>query len=304
MCERESFKTSGRPTAVVPAGAVRSHQRFIQVCSALALLATGFVAAQYVLAQRFAAHVAVAVEGQGGVARFDYYGPRRLREWCERNEWRGLAKLVHIEHGWGGQAIPSLDEGTLQSVFEVTSLRLIQLDDRRVSDDHVARLRGRDHVRVLGLIEPTLSEIGLGYIGQIRGLRELTLTGVAISEDFGTSLCEMDSLVVLNLSRCQCNGALADISRLARLEMLFLKGASLTAEDFTAISQLRSLQSLTVSETAFDDEALSSLVGIATLEEIECVEANVSADGVRRFLAERPDVTIAHESLSIWGSSD
>jgi len=124
---------------------------------------------------------------------------------------------------------------------------------------------------------------GTSYFGPGRLWRELR----AIDLDLGSRASDHFHLPALD-DRLH----LEQWQRIESLESVTLRGAALSEDDLRALVRCRGLRYLDLAFCNIDDDRLQSLASLASLDELDLTQTQVTEQGIARFAQSRPEVRI------------
>lgn len=221
-----------------------------------------------------------------------------------------------------GQA--NLSEARPGGNLPETSFRLVRVEfsgQRQISDEDLARFKDLPALEDLRLEGANVRGRGLQLLGDVKSLRHLSLPGTPFGDqdvdnlaavpqlselwlgdtvltDIGLDrLCRLlPDLIYLRLERAKVSGAgLKHLQLLTRLQNLVLTGVSLNDDDVKPLARLPALLWLDLRSTPATDRALDELTHLQSLRGLAVHQTGVTADGVRRFSAVRPECKIYFE---------
>jgi Leucine-rich repeat (LRR) protein len=233
---------------------------------------------------------------------------RRLRSLELRNNrgitGNGLADLARLRH------LESLD-----------------LTDTKVRDDGVAQLSrlanlqslklptkgvtgvGFDDERgwvKLSMLRPgiDLTDDGLRYIGRIRSLKSLTLSGIAVSDDGLLHLTGLRNLEELIVSGTRITDwGMRHIGRLDGLKSLTVSGTRVTDDGLLHLGELRKLEVLTIPSKGITDAGLEHIKDLTELRSLNLQWTDTTDAGLAH-LVELPKLeylNVQHTRISDAG---
>ncbi|MEX0703213.1 MAG: hypothetical protein WD069_14050 [Planctomycetales bacterium] len=240
-------------------------------------------------------YVAQLLRESGGGARMRYDGPAWLEGICRKYDIGFFDKLIEVDRVFVEHWVPPAQFGDadLQRLFAIQSLERIALDDVGVADHHLAALENNPNLTSLFLAAPQITSVGWKHISQVAGLRNLGLGWVSIDAAGAAALSDMSDLEGLRLDSCTFEAeAFPDFARLGSLKMLQIYDIAITPAQVDSIAKLPVLEEIRFFASPLDDAMLGRLTSIRSLKRIDCNHSNVTAEGVSRFQAARPDCEI------------
>ena len=175
----------------------------------------------------------------------------------------------------------------------------VRLDARnarpeQVIDEAIAALGDLETIREIVLSGAALTD---DRLLKLRSLRSLTLLDISFTRVTSRGLAVLQSfpeLRHLNLS----NGsgiddrALVVISQATELEQLGLRGTSITDDGLRQLTSLRKLRVLYLDHTEIHDEGLAALAGLPSLEHLEISGCQVTDEGIAALRHALPHLEI------------
>lgn len=146
----------------------------------------------------------------------------------------------------------------------------VDLDDTKVTDAGLERLRAFRHLRELSLRRTRITDRGLHTLAQFDHLRGLQLTGTAVTDK-----------------------GVEELSRLANLQWLCLGDTAVTDRALPHLSKLRNLEGLELSRTDLTDAAWRHLRALKNLRWLSLRGTRVTAAGLDE-LAALPNLRVVH----------
>lgn len=206
---------------------------------------------------------------------------------------RALAKCPSLTRlGFGGSRTTKDICRHLSTLTQLVDLRLSEPLERDEDLMHFATLPQLTRLQVNGA--GWLTDEGMFYIGRLRQLQELVITGALFTDDGLKHLCSISGLRSLSLQGVTISGAgLAALSEQGKLQELRILNAPITDEGARAIAMLKSLETLHLAETSITDSGLGSLRGLQALRSIRIrvgENKGVSESGVRSLEASLPQL--------------
>lgn len=126
----------------------------------------------------------------------------------------------------------------------------------------------------------------LRLVGQLRGLRELSIAGCAVTDDGLAQIRSMRSLRRLAISRCSrvTDAGIAHLNALDHLEYLgLLYLPNLTDRGIERLKGLTKLKMLELTDARITDEGLRSLGGLRELEKLYISNAPITGEGLKHI---------------------
>jgi hypothetical protein len=192
---------------------------------------------------------------------------------CDRgNESSRDKELAEIIDGLSGEYRHNNDDPTEPIVS-------IELRGRHISDEVMKMLRNATALEALDISATAVSDKGIEAIKDLRHLRVLHLPdGVA---DKGMEVIGgLTDLRVLSVGQKVTDTGMLPISRLHRLEELYLHSGNISDAGMNSLARLKRLRVLNIWETRVTDRGLLALIGISTLDTI-ILSTRITDDGLR-----------------------
>jgi Leucine-rich repeat (LRR) protein len=136
--------------------------------------------------------------------------------------------------------------------------------------------------------------VSLGRIARQRGQDEPTLDDASLAR-LGSVLKGFKRLEILDIRGSSITDESAELlGSLETLAHLRLSDTQITNQTIREISRLRGLQSLELRGTAITDECIDNLCGFGTLTGLDIAKTQITADGVSRLKQQLPSCKITN----------
>ncbi len=213
----------------------------------------------------------------------------------------GLPNLKFLKV-WG----PQINDRTLDSIAQMSSLEVLGLNDTRVTDAgieklagltslqeiHLVRTRTGDrsleifsalpNVATLRLRDTQLSDAGLEYLARIKGLERLDLSensSPGITDAGMQSVGRMENLVELNLWTTQVSDeGIHSLVNLGNLRWLNLDKTLVTDAACQTLAQMPQLEWLHLGSNNLTDAAVQPLLKLPNLRYLNLKQTGISQD--------------------------
>jgi hypothetical protein len=151
----------------------------------------------------------------------------------------------------------SITDAGIQSLGRFGDLeRLWLATDQPLSSASLDALAPLGRLRILGIDTPSMKQVDLAPLSDLRNLESLTLTGAEIGGDSLKHLAGLPRLQGLGLRDCRIDvDALAALQRSASQPRLILNGSSVTDRHLPALEKLTWLLTVSFHGTQVSDEA-------------------------------------------------
>jgi len=212
-----------------------------------------------------------------------------------------------------------LSNADMAHIGHLTGLFDMSIDDTPIGPDGYAHLMRLTSLRVVSIISTTLGDTGRQFIGQQPYLTDIDADRADLGDDWLIGLPPLEDLRFLSLDDTThvTDKGIEHIAKHRNIEQLFLSYTGLTDEGMKHIHSLKSLQrawfegtkitdasmagfrlmpnirEIGIAYTPVTTEGLMTLVDIRSLKKVGAIGCeNISADGIRRFKAQRPDCVV------------
>ncbi|MEZ4380295.1 MAG: hypothetical protein R3A79_03035 [Nannocystaceae bacterium] len=196
----------------------------------------------------------------------------------------GLADLEALEALiFYGDELGAAGFAALAALKGLRELHLeIDVDDLR--DPRLTGLGELAGLRRLTLHSPLLDDRITPQLRQLHALEELDLSGTAISDATLDALREMPELRRLRLHHTRVtNRGLANLSGLHKLEVLELDHTDVVDAGVAHLAGLRALRELRLDSTLVTDQSLETVAGLEGLERLNLADTVVTTAGVEKL---------------------
>lgn len=154
-------------------------------------------------------------------------------------------------------------------------------------------------VRTLDLSGAPVTDAGLAALAELTLLERLRLNNTAVTDDGLKHLAVLPGLVALDLDGTRVTGpGLRHLAGLTWLERLDLSGTDVGDAGVKELLALQRLRRLNLASTGVTDAGLEDLAKLAGLKEVELFGNRTTLEGVERFRAARPEVSMLFTPVS------
>lgn len=185
----------------------------------------------------------------------------------------------------------SVSDAALPALVGLTQLELLSLDHTAITDAGLAHVAGLVRLRTLLLRRTGIGPFGLKHIARLNSLMCLDVSGTGVKDvDLNNVPYERMTWFAANDTNLQDHG-LFYVGRMRALEHLELDGTGVSEGGFAQLHGLSKLRSLRVGRTAATDAALTGLVRLPELCELDCAGCQRITGAVASGLARFPKLT-------------
>jgi serine/threonine protein kinase/Leucine-rich repeat (LRR) protein len=205
--------------------------------------------------------------------------PIESEDWHHLKALRGLNSLV-VRDG-------RFDDAALAHLADSPDLKILQLLDTSVTDAglHVLTTMPALEELLLGTQNPErratrITDEVLTSISQIPKLRKLNLSSCAITDECLETLANLDGLRELSLRHCGLTDSGVEHLSDLKLQTLHLQGNTITDASAQAISEIKTLESLTLKGTEAGDTTFRQLCSLPRLHLLDMEGTKVTDAGL------------------------
>lgn len=203
----------------------------------------------------------------------------------------------------------------LEALAKSENLEVVILGDLELDDRAFIGLAKLDHLVELNLDGGVLVEPEIPTLGELRGLRKLSLRVDGFTDSTTEALRSLVELRELSLANTTISDdALDALAGLTKLELLELQGTRITNQGLEHLAKLTRLRRLTLDHTDLVDAGVDRLAPLSELEELRldhtlvtdgCLDTIVSLPKLRRLNLAHTVVSRAGAAkLRSWGQLD
>ncbi|MGV3486924.1 MAG: leucine-rich repeat domain-containing protein [Planctomycetaceae bacterium] len=197
-------------------------------------------------------------------------------------------------------------EEVLQSWLRNASLRRLRVAGSSIDDADLARLAESSRLELLDVTgSESIGAAGIQASGRMSSLRNLRVSGAAVTDDTVKALANLTNLAALSLQQTAVtdkgievisampklkelnlygtpvtDASLATISRLPSLQKLRLRATKVTGDNAAAFGEMNSVVDLDLSETSFSSGGLSAVAKMPKLRLLNLWLTEVDDAGV------------------------
>jgi hypothetical protein len=210
----------------------------------------------------------------------------RLRKLLGEEEWRNVRSVRAP-----GSKLVGHDFANLAPL---TSLKLLDLGETRVTDSDLMHLRGMSGLNRLRLYKTGITDAGVAHLSALRRIRDLNLSGTKVTDNSLEHLRGRAALEYLSLGGTNVtDNGLPPLLGLARLRQLDLSGTKITD---SGLAQLRPLMPnlllLGLNDTAITDDGLGHLRGFPKNSRVCLVDSRVTYKGAKALKKAVPNLNV------------
>jgi len=213
-----------------------------------------------------------------------------------------LAKWSSLHHVSLG---PPLTARALQYVGTCNHLKSLDLILQDLDDESLSLLVGLTNLTHLKIHAGSLSERGLGYIGQLRSLTNLTLLNIVppVTDQGLAQLEGLEKLQYLELVGSRITDAgLVNLMPMKELRQLYIGGSAVGDHGLGTLAKLSSLEELSVSGTKVTSTGLLQLVKSKHLRWLDVRNTSVNRRDAEELQRSVPHLTILGDGWEVRGS--
>lgn len=225
---------------------------------------------------------------------------------CNRVSTAGLRSLANCPKlqflkVWG----PSIDNSSMEVVATMKALKVLGMNDSRVTDEGIQKLAGLDLVEVhlfrtsvgdggvevlsqmpnlavLNLRDTKVTDLGVSYLPRLKKLKKLDLSecpAPRITDEAGKSLARIPGLTQLNLwSTSFSDEGVKHLSWLSNLTWLNLDNTQITDDTIAMLNEMPQLTWLHLGKTNITDREVKVLAGLENLRYLNISQTKISED--------------------------
>jgi len=238
---------------------------------------------------------------------------------------RALNSLLgRVETGYEYEAIDALgstlDLAILRSLGDragdhLRDVQRLYLTGKDVVDEDVRPLSSARNLKRLDLIDTSITDVGMGYLGALDALEELTIANADVTDEGLQSISGLGELRVLSLRDNKITDAgIVHLGNLAKLENLYVANTSVGVACPETLGKLPALEHIDVSGTLVTDEGLEHLRHAPRLRRLDYLRTKVTEAAYDAFLKTLPGwieymreaeemVAFQEERAARWNSS-
>ncbi|MDA1051420.1 MAG: protein kinase [Planctomycetota bacterium] len=212
------------------------------------------------------------------------------------------------------------DEG-LAHVQSLTELQFLYLNRTRLNGTGLAHLERLENLVSLSAAATPFTSDGLSRLPPLAGLETLMIQSTELSDGYLEYVCRLPALKNLHVWTGNVNPGLehlkgmtllklslhwqqdlpddsvAHLATLPNLQELDLTGSTyVTADGFRHLAQVKSLQTLIVAKTQFDDQAAEAIATLPRLTRLDATETKLTSAGVMLLKPKLPECEIVTTS--------
>jgi hypothetical protein len=211
---------------------------------------------------------------QGALRTIEYLGGEVPHEMALPDEYRLRLLDITLGSDWSG------GNERLDLFARVGSVYELILDSPRIDDAGLAQL-GSIELEGLTAKGTTITDVGLGHLKRVRGLKMVRLDGSHVTDAGLESLRSHDLVwLILEHDSQVTDAGLAHLAGMTRLIWLELPGADLTGAGLAHLDQLDQLRTLVLAGTDLDDKALAHLAKLERLNRLDLSGTRVTGPGL------------------------
>lgn len=206
----------------------------------------------------------------------------------EAARWPGVEELIV-----SGEAI---DDDVIAPLIEMASLKRLKTEGTSIGDETVTGFAEQNRLELLYLLDAReLTPSGVKSLGQMTRLRNLRVSGPAVTDDSAPPLAGLENLAALALHETEVGDeGLRSLGELTGLRELSLFGTPVTDAGLETIAGLPRLAKLRLRQTGVTGESAGALAE-TSIEDLELAETEFSNAGMAA-VASMPQLT----KLNLW----
>ncbi len=172
-------------------------------------------------------------------------------------------------------------DGRLRNIAAFPEIREVSLQDTDLSDTGLGYLSECRGVNCLELSNTEVTDAGVEKLTKLTELRELYLAHTAVSDKCAEDIAKMSRLEVLVLSDTHFTElGLSRIAGLPALTQLSLNGTRVTGNALSRFAARSSIKYLELSRTDIDDRSLQHVIWMQNLEGLDLSSTGVTDKGL------------------------
>jgi len=191
----------------------------------------------------------------------------------------------------------TISEEMIQSWVNNPSLRRLRIAGSGIDDAGLIQLAKMQKLELLDLTGcEKLTSVGIEAIGNIASLRNLRVSGPAVTDPAIASFSRLSNVAALSLQQTAVtDNGLRVVDSMTGLKELNLYGTTVTDSCLATIAALPSLQKLRLRGTGVTGHAAESFVKMAALTELDLSETAFVSNGLQ-WVGKMPKL----RSLNLW----
>jgi len=215
--------------------------------------------------------------------------------------FKGLPSLTYLS--LENSEVTNSGLGTLAGI--VPQLKTLGLRKcTAVSDEGLGQLKTLTNLEQLLLLYSRITDAGMPYVADLKGLRALDLRGCTQITDAGLAeVGKISTLVDLKLRNFELTDA--GVKHLANLKLRTLEiedANSVTSDGMVHLAGMTDLTKLNLMRTHIDDKGLESLAGMKKLRDLRLRGTSIDGSGLKHVLGSKDTLVYLDISETPFGS--
>jgi hypothetical protein len=187
-------------------------------------------------------------------------------------------------------ATHSVSQRGFTPILQCTALRVLRVAGHPL-EVQGSGLEKLEFLQELDLSGTNMADDGIAFLGQLRGLKKLAISGTAVTNAGVRELAACGSLEAIALDHLPITDeAIRYVAQNRKLKELSLNGTRVALTDRSAWGTFPRLERIELRETNVTDASLPTLAHIKTLKHVDLLLncPNVTGDGVQGLRRELP----------------
>ena len=174
----------------------------------------------------------------------------------------GKSDEIHLRH-------TAIRDADLKRLIGLGRLRVLMLDNGRVTNDGMKSLRNLENLEHLKLRDSCIGDEGVEHLMALKNLRVINLPQATFSDE-----------------------SLVNLAELTKLELLRFGSPNVTDDGMESLIDYPSLRFLHVVSAPITDRTLATIEKLPNLESLYLDDCRVTDEGVSTLVSRRPDLHI------------